>query len=308
MLGDVEDKHVAQAGKYKRKKRPALRWAALAACLCLALGWGYLHSDFRVLLATWGDVDNAAHMTALQVEDRLAVYEEVRLRRGDLGDYLGAAYDSADSRSWYCPKGMDTPQYLILEEAGAYTLWIFRSFQVRDPDSEAEEETEWYEENYPNLDFSPYTYGDVYRIIFGVESADEIAALTARPSTANNTAAGKEIQKQVGTHTWRDSETIQTFYDITKDVVCLGDSGWQDYYDTGSRFTYSFSTNEQDKLTSGESTWGSRYLTVRLKGGGRIDSWKYDALKGMFYEFGGIGTVPLEEDEVYALNAIFDIQ
>jgi len=68
------------------------------------------------------------------------------------------------------------------------------------------------------------------------------------------------------------------------------------------------STDEDDKLMSGEETWADRYLTIMLRSGTTIDSWKYTALSGRFYEFGGIFTEPLAENEVYELNSIFGIE
>ena len=49
-------------------------------------------------------------------------------------------------------------------------------------------------------------------------------------------------------------------------------------------------------------------MTVRLKDGTILDRWKYDAIKGCFYEYEGVVTKPLEEADVYALNAVFGIE
>ena len=43
----------------------------------------------------------------------------------------------------------------------------------------------------------------------------------------------------------------------------------------------------------GSPVWATRYLTITLRSGTTIDSWKYTALSGRFYEFGGIHTEPL---------------
>lgn len=311
IIGQADEAYVVQAGKKRTKKKYRwLKWSALAACIAVVAVFAYVRLDFRLLMwfSFGGDVDTAAHETQIPLEGRIAIYEEVALRRGDLENYTGEMYLQNGESLWYYPEGSDSLQYLIRVTKGeAPTLWIFRSFRVVQ-DMNSQEDAAWYQEHYPKADFSPYTYGDVYRIIYGVESADDIASITARPSTANNTDLGKEIQRQVGTRTHRDREDIEAFYQVTKDVLCLGSSDWRDYSAAAERFTYSFSTDAEDKLTSGEETWGCRYLTVTLKDGSRIDSWKYNALKGCFYEFGGIGTKPLEETAVQALNAILGIQ
>lgn len=54
--------------------------------------------------------------------------------------------------------------------------------------------------------------------------------------------------------------------------------------------------------------WATRYLTITFRSGMMIDSWKYTALSGRFYEFGGIHTEPLDEDTVYAINGILGIE
>ena len=96
------------------------------------------------------------------------------------------------------------------------------------------------------------------------------------------------------------------FYNIVKDVICYGADGEDPANET--RFSYSFSTENSDKLTSGESTYGTRRISIEFKNGTILDSWKYSALSGSFFEYGGIYTEPLEENDVYALNDIFGIK
>lgn len=165
-------------------------------------------------------------------------------------------------------------------------MWVFSDFIVSNRDT--------------------YTYGDVLKIIYGVDNADDIVSVTTTPSRRSNTDLGKSIQKEVGTHTYNDTEDIVSFYNIIVNVECLG----ADSVSLGNqnRFSYSFSTDEQDKLTSGEITYAERILSVTLANGTTIDSWIYDALSGCFYEYGGIYTVPLADEAVYTLNDIFEIK
>lgn len=111
------------------------------------------------------------------------------------------------------------------------------------------------------------------------------------------------------THTYSTRENVGAFYNITADVLCYG----EDVFGTewpmdGSRFTYSFSTTESNKRSSDEKTCGARYLAVILKDGTTIDSWKYNALAGHFFEYGGICTRPLSEDELQTLNEVFELK
>ena len=132
-------------------------------------------------------------------------------------------------------------------------------------------------------------------------------SITTLPSRENNTPHGIEIQKEVGSHTYSSRESIEAFYAITHDVLCLGANNWGLYYDINYRFTYSFSTEDPDKLTSGEGTYGSRWLVITLADGTTIESWIYDALRGCFIEFGGIATEALSEISVNTMNQVFDI-
>lgn len=287
---------------------------------------------------TSGAMEAAAIETVLPVEGRIAVYEQIYAgcsadivtpespdSTEKLLSFVGDIYVQYGENSWYRVKGMDEIKYLISEDAsGTLRLWEYRSFLVMDgilaeaargveatEDELAEilAETENNtREQFLDADLSPYTYGDIYRIIYNVEGADDIVSITAAPSNSNNTDFGKQIQKQVGTHTYDDLDSITLFYSITVNVVCNGATGWESYYSERDRYTYSFSTDEDDKLTSGEETWASRYLTVTLRSGTTIDSWKYTALSGKFYEFGGIVTEPLAETQVYEINSIFGIE
>ena len=323
-----------------------LKWTAVAACICLVVGVAAAtvmqpsHSGETVqeqLLAaikSRGDMEAAAIETVLPVEGRIAVYEQVYVgssvdidtpespdSTGKLLPFVGDIYTQYGESSWYCVKGMDEIKYLISEDTeGTLRLWEYRSFLVMDgilatasfvtetPEDELAEIENSTREQFPDADLSPYTYGDVYRIIYNVESADDIVSITAAPSKSNNTDFGKQIQKQVGRHTYDDRDSITLFYGITVNVACNGATGWGGSSSERSKYTYSFSTDEDDKLTSGEETWASRYLTVTLRSGTTIDSWKYTALSGRFYEFGGIFTEPLDETQVYEINSIFGIE
>lgn len=323
-----------------------LKWAAVAACICLVVGVAAAavmqssHSGETVqeqLLAaikSSGAMNTAARETELPIEGRIAVYEQIYVGSAATVDtpdspdstekllpFVGDIYAQYGESSWYRVKGMGEIKYLISEDTeGTLRLWEYQSFLVMDgilatarfvtetPEDELAEIENDIRGRFPDADLSPYTYGDVYRIIYNVESSDDIVSITAAPSKSNNTDFGKQIQKQVGTHTYDDRDSITLFYGITVNVVCNGATGWGGSNSERNRYTYSFSTDEDDKLTSGEETWASRYLTITLRSGTTIDSWKYTALSGRFYEFGGIFTEPLAETQVYEINSIFGIE
>ena len=238
-------------------------------------------------------MENVAMYTQVAVGERTANYEMVYgIDNEQLDAYIGTLYPNLeDGYHWYCPAGKTNLKYLIREcdGDGAQTLWVFRSFVVDDARANA------------------YTYGDVCREIYGREDAAQIVSITASPSTANNTELGIRIQQEIGTTVYTERENIEKFHAVIQDVLCYGESDWEDYYAAENQYTYSFSTDDTDKLTSGEETYGTRYLTVTLEDGTTIDSWKYNALRGCFYEFGGIGTKALTAEQVSILNELFGI-
>ena len=232
-------------------------------------------------------VDAIVTITELKIDDRVACYEKVDIDESRLKAYVGTPYQQVGNDVWSYPADVDNLKYLIRQSGdGALSLWVFSSFVVSDGDT--------------------YTYGDVLRVIYGVDSAEEIVCITAAPSKSNNTDLGRRIQKEVGTHTYTDAEDLAAFYGIAVDVKCFGADS--ESIGDPNRFTYSFSTDEQDKLTSGESTYATRVFSITLANGTTIDSWRYDALQGCFFEFGGIFTEPLPAEAVEILNRMFGIE
>lgn len=342
-FGKIDDDLIYNAVNDIKKKHGWRKWIAVAACVCLVVGTAAairtsegrktVQEQLLAATKTGGAMDTAAVETMVPVQGRIAVYEQIYAGNStdiydtpespdstkNLQPFVGGIYIQYSENTWYRIKGMDEIKYLISEDAaGTLRLWEYRSFLVMDgilaqarengaTDDELAEIEGDISGQFPDADLSPYTYGDVYRIIYNVESADDIVGITAAPSTSNNTDFGKQIQEQVGTHTYDDRDSVMLFYDSTVDVACNGAIGWDSYY-SERKYTYSFSTDDDDKLTSGEETWADRYLTITLRSGTTIDSWKYTALSGRFYEFGGICTEPLDEGTVYALNGIFGIE
>ncbi|MBD5475396.1 MAG: hypothetical protein HDR17_05350 [Lachnospiraceae bacterium] len=277
-----------------KKKMNWKIWGA-AACLCLVLTGGVLYNAFKsvgfnAMIANYYNTTfhNASlYGTNIDIGGKQAWYHEVSIRSEKLEKYIGEPYQSADSRAWYIPAGITNLKYLILQDSeDNYSLWEFSSFIVDKGAS--------------------YTYGDVMKTIYGVNSAEDIVRITTTPSTNSNTALHRSIQKEIGTRIYTDRESIEIFYQIAENVVCYG-VGSESKGDP-NRFSYSFFTDERDKPTSEESTYGTRFIKITLADGTTIDSWKYDALSGSFFEYGSIFTQPLSDEDVYKLNDIFDIK
>ena len=230
--------------------------------------------------------------------------------KGDL--LLELEFDSEKERqNWYRVKEMPELKYLIREDAGGLSLWEFNSLYTPD--------ASWWEVSdgrydpakdpvralYPDADYSFITYGELYQVVYGISGPEDIWQMTAVAPTAIGTPLGQEIRQEIGTQKIEDPAVIAAFYGVIKDLVYnCGDPQNQN----NSRFTYSFSTETQDKLDSGEFTRGGRYISLSLGSGVTIDSLKYNALSGIIYEWGGILPVLLTDEQVAALNEIFGIR
>lgn len=208
------------------------------------------------------------YLASVTIGSRTATYERVDLNVPELGDL----YLQSEEADWYLPADSDDLKYLIRQGAeSSSTLWAFLAFEA-----------------------PPYTYGEVLETIYNVHSAEDIDSITTHPAQDDNTPEGRLQQEEVGTHTYDAREDITAFYNIIKDVQCLGlDSG------TGADIA---------RFEDGSITYDRRWLTVTLADGTTIDNWKYDAGPGAFYEFNGIGTVPLSDEDAQTLRTLFHIQ
>ena len=292
VFGEINEKHILEARtEHKFQKTVWLKWGAMVACLCLIVTGSLLYYslkpvDFNFMINE-GSFDTTMTMTTIPIDGQIACYQQIEINGKKLEEFVGIEYLKSGSLVWYIPEGAGNLKYLIRKEAdNTLTLWMFTSFETSEG--------------------ATYTYGDVLTIIYGVHGAEDIVSITTSPIKSNNTAFGKEIQKEVGTITYTDLEDIALFYNIANQIICYGVCN--DNPADNTRFTYSFSTDENDKLTSGESTYGTRCISIEFTDGTILDSWNYSALSGSFFEYGGIFTEPLEESDVYELNELFGIE
>ena len=249
------------------------------------------------------------------IDDRLAEYHRIlQVHSEDLNGYAGEVYVD----DVYRPRNTKSLKYLIFNNGeGKLSIWEFNHFIVRDTNEfnlSNPELAHGVDLSKP-LNLTPYTYADVAKVLYGMTGPEDIERITIRPPNFDNSREGKAIQKEIGLHTVKDREAIETFYDVLTRTVCLGASKWDTYVNLPDRFRYSFSPEDpegdrtyQDRQLDGEQMRAERYLTVRLIDGTILDHWHYDAIKGCFHENYGVATKPLSEADVYALNAIFGIE
>lgn len=305
-LGDVKDAYIQEALTYKPKKTIYFVRAAVAACLCIAILGGVLARYNKVEAVTFyetlakyprsGDIIGVRYETHIPVQDKTAVYEKAVFIDDEyetkvLPTYVGELYGQTELGTWYYPKRIDSLAYLILQDQDDnYSLWYYFDFLLPKGGT--------------------YTYGEVMEHIYGIKSAKDIVSITTKPVRDIGGELGQRIREEVGTHVYSESEDIEIFYEIAKDVVCYGADSRKDS-DNVVRYSYSFSTegnNYTGKYATGETTYGSRIISLQLKGGwSMFNSWQYSAIMGAFYDY-TMKCDPLPEKDVYALNAMFGIK
>lgn len=266
-IGKIDDDLIYGAvNDIKAKKKGSwFKWKTIAACLCVAIIVGILFQilkpdDFNSMIAKKRATDSvnlSLSLTNVEIGNRTAWYQEIAIDSIKLEKYIGEQYQQQEDRIWFYPAGIDNLKYLINQaDDGSLSLWEFNDFEIS---------------------YETYTYGDVLKIIYGVESVKDIVSITTTPFRGDNTDLGEKIQKEVGTHTYKNREDITTFYNIVVGVKRTHRKPFDK-----NRFTYSFSTEEQDKDESGEITYGTRVLSIKLTDGTTVDGWMYNALDGVF--------------------------
>lgn len=147
VLGDINEKHIAEARAERGTKKPALvKWAAMAACLCLVVvGVWQMNADDSPNTATGGGADSVMPGGILIGTEDLGdkggeFYREgvkVPLPEGtvesgeqdtELGDVLGTAADAPVQNETKLEDGEDEWNDLwggsYLDANGSYVIWL----------------------------------------------------------------------------------------------------------------------------------------------------------------------------------------
>lgn len=334
LIGNLPDDLSAQTEAPKRKKitpKQRNRWIgiAVAACLVIAVGvWGMNSYHPSVTLddslkntpaigrpgpaLNWpflnsGSSEATLNIARFPVNDRLAMYYQVENPRGipkeQRPQYLGDPY--LDLKDWYLPANTSNPRYLVHDEQdGNYTLWEFSNFVVYDEERLEEMKHAVEQGELTHLaesidrNYSPYSYGEVLDTIYGVTSAADIISITVNPANMDNTDAGKKLQKKIGSFLTSKQDDLTALYEAIVNMTCYGADNWE-MIDLGDN------SEEEGLLTSVRLC---RYLTIETADGTTIDTLKYSAAGGQFYEYSGIAYEPLDAETIAVMNEIFRIE
>ncbi len=232
--------------------------------------------DISTILADGGG-DGSIREEALRTEcvdlgAYVARYDGVlALSDSALQDSIGEALDG--NEGWYKVSGHEEAQYLIHVTGEESTLWKFSCFQSEE-----------------------YAYKDVLQAIYGLDSANDILSVSLAAANMDSTDAGKKIQEETGEYEITDKAALKQIYDILCGLTCYGDNRW-DLIDYGGN---------DEGMT--ESVRSGRYLTLRLDNGVSIDTLKYTAVSGMFYEYGGIAYNRLSDSDKELVDRLLGIE
>lgn len=198
---------------------------------------------------------------------------------GSLAEYmkiLSSELVEAPAYEFYRVSGHKELQYVILYDPGKddYSLLKFDCIQGDN-----------------------YAYRDVLELMYGIYSADDIARIVSRPSEMDNTDAGKAQKQAIGELEITDREDILAFYNAFSTMTCYGSNRWDIVLN--SRDDTPNATLEGARL--------ERYLTIETTQGNQIDTVRYTALGGMFYESGGIAYSALSEEDAEKMAEILKI-
>lgn len=230
------------------------------------------------LLATDGNyLEMLQRFATIPVEEYTGVYNEIPSVEEDiLSASIGTEVAGADG--WYRIFGHEDLQYLIRKEEQGCSLWKFESFSGGE-----------------------YLYRDVLRLVYHVDSAEQIREIEVNPSRRDNSDEGKRIQEEIGTHSITDAEKIGQIYQIIAGMTCYGSNNWD-------RIKLGDGDAAADTgASSGDSFRLERYLSFTTDYGNEIDGLKYAGCSGMFFEFGGIAYEPLTAEQAARVAEILGI-
>lgn len=194
-----------------------------------------------------------------------------------LSESMGKNID--DAGEWHYVSGHSDMQYLIRNDEQGSSLWKFQCF-----------------------DSNEYPYNDVLKLVYQIDSADEITEIEVAPARMDNTDEGKKIQEEIGTHIITDRTAIVIIYEVLSGMTCYGHDRWEmiDYGDVEAAGDMDTSSHEAVRL--------GRYLSITTNYGNVIDGLKYTAVSDMFYEFSGIAYSPLTKEQAASVCEIIGIR
>lgn len=235
--------------------------------------------DVSTLLASNEDTQKEIQEEILaasnvELEKYHAIYiKAASVDNATLKDSVGSMIEG--TTAWFKISGHEDLQYLIfMDKNETYSLWKFEAFESQ---------------NYP--------YNDVLEMIYNIHSADDIKEIISVPANMDNTDEGKALQKEIGTITITDKNSIEKIYHILAGLTCDGSDNWD-----------RIELSDDSKSSMQNYVRMGRYLTLVTTRGNRLDTLKYTGASGMFYEYNGIAYHTLDQDDKETIESILKIK
>lgn len=301
-VGDIDKEYIESAGRNPSKRRNTYKWVGVAAAMfVLIAGAGVLmtnqikspvpdteegeierekYVDIADLLINGGlaGEETAAMLSdGVMIGNHNAIYEKVNSVPSDElfdngANMGGAIFGEPDQAEWFYVSGHSDLQYAIRHQDGEYTLWKFVCFNESD-----------------------YQYSDVMELVYDVKSASDIESITVTSLNSDNTEEGLKIQEKIGTKKITDSTDIEDLYAVLSGLKCSG----MDNED--------WTRPQAPDVASIDWLKAGRNIEIHAGNGVVIDSLKYTAVSGEFYEFGGIYYSALSDEDQECLKEIIGI-
>lgn len=307
LLDDGLLQHTEQIRNKKKKSKKVhwQRWGAIAACLCLifimvpSLSY-FFHTPSKttpsqentppiepkavvsissLLAENHSDYkEQIEEVSTVPIAQYIGIYVKTASVESDiLSESIGTAISG--TKTWYYISGHTDLQYLIHYDDHVYSLWKFKCF-----------------------DSDKYTYSEVLKHVYQIDSADSITKIQVNPATMDQTDSGKRIQEKIGIQNITNKDEIETVYEILSSLTCYGENHW-DMIDYGN-----VEAASDEKTSSTKAVQLGRYLTLVTSYGNEIDGLKYTAVSNMFYEFSGIAYHKLTEKQAEHMYKILHIE
>lgn len=303
-VSQISDDYIAEAAEYNaasRAPRKTWRWLTAAASIILVFGLGIFSVWFFTPSDMWRASTNALQLTVVRVDDKMASYAFVDMSPYEvtmIESWRGELYRQHGDARFYRIKGQNELSSLILENDDGLRLVEFESW-IQPMSADRWQTSYWYDYGYVTdadiaaLDAeSEIFYGDTLRIIYGVESAEDIVSAKFEDADIDKTDIGDGIK--IKSVTLRDGESLARIYEILCGMTER--DAWQGWVRI-------FAHDEQYKngiLPLSEQT--ERRVTVTLAGGYQL-RFDYSPTSSIIKKYGvGVGAELSEQDNAWLIS------
>lgn len=199
-----------------------------------------------------------------------------------LQGFIGEFFLEDGGRKWYRVRGHEDLQYLICKfPQGELKGYEFQRYKL-----------------FNNDDI--YSYGEVLSDIYHVISADDIRQIVFLPPRFDQTESGKATQKEISTVAVSKKSDIRKLTAILSDMRCYGEGslGRDDLP------CYREDTICAMKIAQMSNTSMYRVVRIDLKNGASVQTLKYSATWGGFYQNDGVAYHDLSDEDAELIHRL----